>query len=128
VEVPGELVNDFRSPSLLPLPGENLPSDLPIEQNEFPVHRHRGPDLRRADLALHMSKKLLVAIRAGNRICHVDRYLAGRTATCRACAKENGSKWIHITVEHWLLRAGSLFFTMLTAPLPVPVIFVTRAT
>jgi hypothetical protein len=35
---------------------------------------------------------------------------------------------VHVTLEHWLLTASSLFFTVLTIVVLCLVVFVTRAT
>lgn len=35
--------------------------------------------------------------------------------------------WVHVTLEHWLLTASSLFFTVLTILILCLVVFVTRA-
>lgn len=70
VQILSELVNDLCSPALRPLPGQNLLSDPPIEQDQLLIHCRGGADLRCPNTSLEDGQKVLVVLRTGNNINH----------------------------------------------------------
>lgn len=53
----GEPFDDFRPPALSELPVQNVPTDRPVEQYEFPVDGERGPHLSGVDALLNVCKE-----------------------------------------------------------------------
>ncbi len=57
----GKTINDFRSPALASLPSEDVPSDRPVEQDQFAVDGQCGAYPGAADAGLKLLEKLRVA-------------------------------------------------------------------
>jgi hypothetical protein len=63
LEIVGQSVDHPGPPSLGPLPGEDVPPDRPVEQNQLAVDGERGPNLGAPDAGFELLKELGVARR-----------------------------------------------------------------
>jgi len=68
-QVIGQPSDDFGSPALLGLPGQNVPSDMPVEHDQFLVHRQHGTLLGVLNALLKFCQPISVALR---RVAQVD--------------------------------------------------------
>jgi len=55
-------IDQLRAPAFPFLPIEDVATDLPIEQNQFPVHRQGSANLCSPNPVLQFGKKLRVAV------------------------------------------------------------------
>lgn len=62
MQIGGQTLDDFRTPSLRRLPFQDVAADLPVEQDELPVNGYRGPDPRLSYAPLQPAKKLLITL------------------------------------------------------------------
>jgi hypothetical protein len=61
-EVVGEPIDDLGTPAMLFLPSQDVPADLPVEEDELAVNRDRSLELRRPDSLLELAQELLVPL------------------------------------------------------------------
>lgn len=61
-QIGGEAVDDLGAPAVRLMALADRPADLPIQADQFPIDRQRGPDLRGADAFLQVAEQLLVAL------------------------------------------------------------------
>ena len=58
-----QALNHFGPPALISLPGQNVATDLPIKQHQFPVYRQSGALLGDMDAAFQIDQPLAIAFR-----------------------------------------------------------------
>ena len=74
-EVAGKALDDFGSPALLGLPGEDVFSKLLVERDELTIDRERGPLLRLMDAGLELREPSRVV--RGDEVRGHSRVLSG---------------------------------------------------
>jgi hypothetical protein len=66
----GESVDHPGAPALSSLPGEDVPADRPVEQDQLAANGEGGPDLGILDAALELLEQFRVARRWLERFFH----------------------------------------------------------
>jgi len=95
-EVGGELVDDPGAPALLPLAEEDFAPEVPVEQDEFAVHREGGAELRRLDAGFEVGQQALVGRGGGQWVRHAP---ATGPVGLAMEAEYAGSGWVSIVLR-----------------------------